>query len=242
MERATRVPAQIWAAGSQGKQSDQTARTHRTTIQCGWTSAHTSRRTRAHVFGQVLGEAGTDPLERRDRKYRCWQRRARTEQHLTSNCGHGVSWKHGEVKVKLISCAAKVQHCQETDRHTAVTDVCPDSQRFHLTWFGKRGVAENIRFDSFIDDLSSVDSKGLNHPDCEVLVRINKQSLTLQVVCTSARMVLTSVLATRASSSGTRVMRLRTPCHTHTHTLHGTTLKKPIDRRAKEWRSLVVTP
>ena len=87
-----------------------------------------------------------------------------------------MPWKHGEVKVELISCAAKVQHCQETDRHTAVTDVCPDSQRFHLTWFGKRGVAENIRFDSFIDDLSSVDSKGLNFPDCEVLVRINKQS------------------------------------------------------------------
>merc|ERR1712136_250203 len=39
-----------------------------------------------------------------------------------------------------------------------------------------RGMGKNIGFDSFIDDLSSVDSKGLNYQDCEVLVRINKQS------------------------------------------------------------------
>ena len=72
-----------------------------------------------------------------------------------------------------------MHHCQETGRHAAVTDVCLDSQRFHLTWFGKRGVAENIRFDSFVDDLSSVDSNGLNYQDCEVLVRIDKQSLDI---------------------------------------------------------------
>merc|ERR1712064_250659 len=39
-----------------------------------------------------------------------------------------------------------------------------------------RGVVKNIGFDSFIDDLSSVDSKGLNYQNCEVIVRINKQS------------------------------------------------------------------
>ena len=39
-----------------------------------------------------------------------------------------------------------------------------------------RGVVRNVGFDPFIDDLSSVDSKGLNFQDCEVLVRINKQS------------------------------------------------------------------
>jgi S-adenosylmethionine synthetase len=33
-----------------------------------------------------------------------------------------------------------------------------------------------IGFDSFVDDLSSVDSKGLSCDTCEVLVRINKQS------------------------------------------------------------------
>eukprot|EP00439_Symbiodinium_sp_Y106_P081287 s2122_g20.t1 len=39
-----------------------------------------------------------------------------------------------------------------------------------------RGVVAQIGFDSFVDDLSSVDSKGLSHKTCEVLVRINKQS------------------------------------------------------------------
>merc|ERR1711953_1173266 len=39
-----------------------------------------------------------------------------------------------------------------------------------------RGVVEKIGFDSYEDDLSSVDSKGLSHETCEVLVRINKQS------------------------------------------------------------------
>merc|ERR1712187_141232 len=39
-----------------------------------------------------------------------------------------------------------------------------------------RGAVEKIGYDSFVDDLSSVDSKGLSHKSCEVLVRINKQS------------------------------------------------------------------
>jgi len=39
-----------------------------------------------------------------------------------------------------------------------------------------RGVVKKIGFDSYVDDLSSVDSKGLSHESCEVLVRINKQS------------------------------------------------------------------
>jgi len=39
-----------------------------------------------------------------------------------------------------------------------------------------RGVVQQIGFDSFVDDLSSVDSKGLSYKTCEVLVRINKQS------------------------------------------------------------------
>merc|ERR1712160_133272 len=39
-----------------------------------------------------------------------------------------------------------------------------------------RGVVAKIGFDSYVDDLSSVDSKGLSHKTCEVLVRINKQS------------------------------------------------------------------
>eukprot|EP00435_Cladocopium_sp_Y103_P071849 s181_g38.t1 len=39
-----------------------------------------------------------------------------------------------------------------------------------------RGVVAQIGFDSFVDDLSSVDSKGLSDKTCDVLVRINKQS------------------------------------------------------------------
>merc|ERR1719432_355179 len=39
-----------------------------------------------------------------------------------------------------------------------------------------RGVIQKIGFDSYVDDLSSVDSKGLSDKTCEVLVRINKQS------------------------------------------------------------------
>merc|ERR1712238_416692 len=39
-----------------------------------------------------------------------------------------------------------------------------------------RGVIAKIGFDSYVDDLTSVDSKGLCDKTCEVLVRINKQS------------------------------------------------------------------
>merc|ERR1711865_1169932 len=39
-----------------------------------------------------------------------------------------------------------------------------------------RNEVKKIGFDSFVDDLSSVKSKGLSHKTCEVLVRINKQS------------------------------------------------------------------
>merc|ERR1712225_108470 len=39
-----------------------------------------------------------------------------------------------------------------------------------------RGVVAKIGFDSFVDDMSSVDSKGLSDKTCEVMVRINKQS------------------------------------------------------------------
>merc|ERR1719498_870716 len=39
-----------------------------------------------------------------------------------------------------------------------------------------RGVVAKIGYDSYVDDLSSVDSKGLSDKTCEVLVRINKQS------------------------------------------------------------------
>merc|ERR1719424_2185160 len=39
-----------------------------------------------------------------------------------------------------------------------------------------RNAVKGIGYDSFVDDLSSVDSKGLSCKTCEVLVKINKQS------------------------------------------------------------------
>merc|ERR1711971_1464544 len=39
-----------------------------------------------------------------------------------------------------------------------------------------RGVVAKIGFDSYVDDMGSVDSKGLSDKTCEVIVRINKQS------------------------------------------------------------------
>merc|ERR1711966_580071 len=39
-----------------------------------------------------------------------------------------------------------------------------------------RKAVKGIGYDSFVDDMSSVDSKGLSDKTCEVLVRINKQS------------------------------------------------------------------
>ena len=42
-----------------------------------------------------------------------------------------------------------------------------------------QSVVQKIGIDSFIDDLSSVDSKGLNCQDCEVLFHVNKQSTNI---------------------------------------------------------------
>merc|ERR1711957_263192 len=39
-----------------------------------------------------------------------------------------------------------------------------------------RKAVKGIGYDTYVDDLSSVDSKGLSYKTCEVLVRINKQS------------------------------------------------------------------
>merc|ERR1711939_477915 len=39
-----------------------------------------------------------------------------------------------------------------------------------------RGAVKKIGFDSYVDDMSSVDSKGISDKTCEVIVRINKQS------------------------------------------------------------------
>jgi hypothetical protein len=53
-----------------------------------------------------------------------------------------------------------------------------------------REQVREIGFDSFVDDLGSVVSKGLNCDDCEVLVRINKQSPDIAGGVHVGRMVL----------------------------------------------------
>ena len=55
------------------------------------------------------------------------------------------------------------------------------------------------KFHHETEDLSNVDSKGLNYQNCEVLFHVNKQSPTLLVVCTSSGMTLTPELTTRVA-------------------------------------------
>ena len=42
-----------------------------------------------------------------------------------------------------------------------------------------QSVVQKIGIESFINDLSSVDSKGFNYQDCEVLLHVNKQSTNI---------------------------------------------------------------
>ena len=55
-----------------------------------------------------------------------------------------------------------------------------------------RGVEKTSEL-TFINDSNRVNNKGLQYQDCEVLFHVNKQSPTLQVVCTSARMLRKSL-------------------------------------------------
>ena len=74
-----------------------------------------------------------------------------------------------------------------------------------------RQQVREIGFDSFVDDLSSVSSKGLSCDTCEVLVRINKQSPDI-AGGVSARTIWMWVLVTRASCLDVQAMRLRIVC------------------------------
>jgi len=79
-----------------------------------------------------------------------------------------------------------------------------------------RGVVKNIGFDPFIYELRSVDSKGLNYQDCEVLVRINKQSPDIAGGVHVGKDDCDDDVGGQDICSGTRVMRLRTPRLSHT--------------------------
>ena len=56
-----------------------------------------AKRVRA-CFAQVFGKAGTDPLERRDRRR---TEADEVEQLLTPCRDHGVPWKHRECQTNL---------------------------------------------------------------------------------------------------------------------------------------------
>merc|ERR1711862_6440 len=76
-----------------------------------------------------------------------------------------------------------------------------------------RGVVAKIGFDSYVDDLSSVDSKGLSDKTCEVLVRINKQSPDIAGGVLWGKTIWMSVLVIKVSCSDTLVTRQLIACH-----------------------------
>jgi S-adenosylmethionine synthetase len=67
--------------------------------------------------------------------------------------------------------------CEAATKNNVVRDAGKITTKAKLDYeMVVRGVLAQIGFDSYVDDLPSVDSKGLSDITCEVLVRINKQS------------------------------------------------------------------
>ena len=58
--------------------------------------------------------------------------------------------------------------------------MIPETAEIRQSLSDVRGVAPNTEADSFIDYLSRVGSKGLNHQDCEVLFHAGMQRITQQ--------------------------------------------------------------
>ena len=52
--------------------------------------------------------------------------------------------------------------------------VIPETTEIRQLLSDVRGVVQNFGIESFIDDFSSVDSRGLNHQDCEGLFQVGK--------------------------------------------------------------------
>ena len=74
-------------------------------------------------------------------------------------------------------CKVTCETCVKDNMFTVTGEITVAGKTNHETIV--RGVVPNIGFESLIDDLSSVDSKGLNNQDCEVLFRVNKQSINI---------------------------------------------------------------
>ena len=74
-------------------------------------------------------------------------------------------------------CKVACETCVKDNMSTVTGEVTVAGKTNHETIV--RGVVPNIGFESLIDDLSSVDSKGKNNQDCEVLFGVNKQSINI---------------------------------------------------------------
>ena len=74
-------------------------------------------------------------------------------------------------------CKVACETCVKDNMFMVAGEITVAGKTNHETIV--RGVVPNIGFESLIDDLSSVDSKGLNYQDCEILFRVNKQSTNI---------------------------------------------------------------
>merc|ERR1719458_1646075 len=101
-----------------------------------------------------------------------------------------------------------------------------------------RGVIAKIGFDSFVDDLSSVDSKGLCDKTCEVLVRINKQSPDIAGGVHVGKDEMDVGAGDQGIMFGYASDETE-DCMPLTHSV-ATKLGKKTDRREKKWKVVVV--
>ena len=71
-------------------------------------------------------------------------------------------------------CKVACETCVKDNMFMVAGEISVAGKCHHETVV--RGVAQNIGIDSFIDDSSRVDRKGLHYQDCEVLFHVNIQS------------------------------------------------------------------
>ena len=71
-------------------------------------------------------------------------------------------------------CKVACETCVKDNMFMKAGEITVVGKLLHETV--ARGVVSNIRFDCFIDDFSSVNSRRLSHQDCEGLFHVNKKS------------------------------------------------------------------
>merc|ERR1712087_669586 len=129
------------------------------------------------------------PIRPRETKGGAMAKRVKmgAEERLFMFSSESVNEGHGDKLADQVSDAV-LDACLTEDPYSKV--ACETATKDNMVMvFGEittqakldydkivRAEVKKIGFDSFVDDLSSVDSKGLSCDSCEVLVRINKQS------------------------------------------------------------------